>query len=1023
MGRELLSQIRAGLLPVGISLVLAACGGGGGGGDAAAPATQNAAGPVVLGGLVIDGPIVSATVSVFDANGDLVEQAFTNGAANYEVAFIDSDPVFPITVRVTGGTNLVTGAPLAGELVAVIPTESAEISGNVSLFSTFAAGIAERMPGGINAFNLQIAEQTVIDQLSFGLDPADVQMLLSGPVADADLVRVVKASEAFAEMLRRTTGTLMSVGQVSSIDEVMAALQADLVDGVIDGRGAAGANARIAAVSTVTSAQVMLEAMTNTLTVDGVPGSSAMDAAIQQVMTIPDTSITVNDVAVTDSALQQLADAVAAAITVDNDPVLATLYDRLGQVLAPASPSLLGAYLPANGSSALGDTISFLGTASQEDLDQVNGVPSNTPGNQPPTISGNAPAQVTVGNNYSFTPTASDPDGDTLSFSIVGRPSWANFNGFTGRLSGTPGAADVGTYNNIRITVSDGIDSVFLAPFGITVNGAPNQPPTISGNAPTQVTVGNNYSFTPTAADPDGDALTFTISGRPAWASFDGNTGELSGTPDAGDAGTFNNIQITVSDGEDSATLPPFSITVNEIPNQPPVISGTPPTQVTVGNNYSFTPTASDPDGDALTFSIVNRPSWATFSSSTGQLSGTPSAGDVGTTNNVRIRVTDGSDTRALPFFSVTVNPVPNQPPVISGSPPSQVTEGTAYSFTPTASDPDGDALTFSIAGRPSWASFNSNSGTLSGTPGAGDVGTFSNIRITVSDGEDSTTLSPFAITVIAAPNQPPTISGTPANQVTVGFQYSFRPTASDPDGDPLTFSITNRPSWGIFNSGTGRLRGTPTANEVGTYANIVISVTDGEDSASLPAFSITVGEAPNQPPTISGNPSTQVTEGNAYSFTPTASDPDGDNLTFSISGLPSWASFNNSTGQLSGTPGAGDVGTYNNIVISVSDGEDSAQLAAFSIVVSGAPSGGFTVMWDAPTTNTDGSLLTDLAGYRVYLGNQSGNYTTTIDVNNPNQTSYVFDSLAPGTYFVAVRAFDTSGNNSAFSDEASTTL
>ncbi|MDJ0929060.1 MAG: putative Ig domain-containing protein [Gammaproteobacteria bacterium] len=147
------------------------------------------------------------------------------------------------------------------------------------------------------------------------------------------------------------------------------------------------------------------------------------------------------------------------------------------------------------------------------------------------------------------------------------------------------------------------------------------------------------------------------------------------------------------------------------------------------------------------------------------------------------------------------------------------------------------------------------------------------------------------------------------------------------------------------------------------------------------------------------------------------------DNLTFSISGLPSWASFNNSTGQLSGTPGAGDVGTYNNIVISVSDGEDSAQLAAFSIVVSGAPSGGFTVMWDAPTTNTDGSLLTDLAGYRVYLGNQSGNYTTTIDVNNPNQTSYVFDSLAPGTYFVAVRAFDTSGNNSAFSDEASTTL
>src|SRR5437870_3823233 len=83
-----------------------------------------------------------------------------------------------------------------------------------------------------------------------------------------------------------------------------------------------------------------------------------------------------------------------------------------------------------------------------------------------------------------------------------------------------------------------------------------------------------------------------------------------------------------------------------------PKITGTPPTTATVGQAYSFTPTAKDPEGKTLTFSIRNKPSWATFSTSTGKLSGTPTA--AGTTSSIMIIVTDGVSSASLqPTFSI----------------------------------------------------------------------------------------------------------------------------------------------------------------------------------------------------------------------------------------------------------------------------------------------------------------------------------------------------------------------------------
>jgi hypothetical protein len=159
---------------------------------------------------------------------------------------------------------------------------------------------------------------------------------------------------------------------------------------------------------------------------------------------------------------------------------------------------------------------------------------------------------------------------------------------------------------------------------------------------------------------------------------------------------------------------------------------------------------------------------------------------------------------------------------------------------------------------------------------------------------------------------------------------------------------------------------------------------------------------------------------GSEFDFTPAASDPDGDALSFAITGKPDWANFDANTGRLSGTPASGDEGTYAGIRISVSDGSDSASLADFDVTVVAQALGSVSLSWTAPTKNTDGTDLTDLGGFKVHYGPAVDNYTNVDAISNPTVTTHLVENLPVGTWVFVVTAFDTSGNESAYSDFAS---
>ncbi|KVX02525.1 Ig-like domain-containing protein [Shewanella frigidimarina] len=405
------------------------------------------------------------------------------------------------------------------------------------------------------------------------------------------------------------------------------------------------------------------------------------------------------------------------------------------------------------------------------------------------------------------------------------------------------------TAGTCSINADQAGNSAYLAAVTVTQSFAVNA---VLAGAPTVATA----TAGDTQASVTFSAPVFTggaaVTGYTVTSSPGGITSAGSGSPIAvtgltnGTAYTFT-VTATNPAGISIASTASNSVTP-QVTNSAPVISGSPTTTVAQNSSYSFAPTANDVDGNTLSFSVSNKPAWAIFSTTTGALTGTPVEADVGVTSGIIISVSDGTLTAALPAFSITVTAV-NVAPVISGTPATAVNQDEAYSFTPTASDDDTETtLSFSISNKPSWASFDTATGALTGTPVKADVGVTSGIIVSVSDGALTAELPAFNLEVINVNEAPNAIDDNLTLPFSISNVYQLDVLANDTDADAdeLTISTANT-NIGNVQVLNNQLQFTAPENFSGLI-NLSYSITDGELNASANVSLQIDGSNPDAP-------------------------------------------------------------------------------------------------------------------------------------------------------------------------------
>jgi hypothetical protein len=335
------------------------------------------------------------------------------------------------------------------------------------------------------------------------------------------------------------------------------------------------------------------------------------------------------------------------------------------------------------------------------------------------------------------------------------------------------------------------------------------------------------------------------------------------------------------------------------------------------------------------------------------------------------------------------------------------VDAGASYAFTPAASDPDFDSLSFGISNKPQWANFDSRTGALTGEPDLADVGVYTNVRIFADDGLLKDWLPPFSITVI---------------------DNQFPPEA--PDGSDTLPSYLE---WGVLSEGES------------------IYVDHGDDFTEIPAEFVGLSYLKT------GNNDKFQTAADFITFDVQAPMVVYVAYDDAIASLPGWLGPWENTGytwrsaytsytvyQLefpAGTVvlGGNEMGFHHYSVAIVDPDDAPAPLSPPDPVepppepvepppepVEPPPepqTGAATLDWSAPTTDADGSALSGLAGFRVFYGQQLGQYSESLVISNPTVTTAVIDNLTSGTWFFQVAGFDEAGNVSELSNAASKTI
>ena len=477
--------------------------------------------------------------------------------------------------------------------------------------------------------------------------------------------------------------------------------------------------------------------------------------------------------------------------------------------------------------------------------------------NHVPVLTPIAEQTVTEEHVLSLDVHATDFDGDPLTlqtFQRSGEPvttlgaSFTDVGDGTGHLQWTPSLGQgtlSGQLYEFIVRAHDGLVPVEMVVRVIVKKF--NHPPTLDPVSPVTVEELAPITITLHATDSDeGDILTFGMTGRPTGATFDSGTGVFHWTPsptqgDGSDGMIRYPVEFTVTDI--SGVLANQSTTLTVVDkNHAPQLTPMAPQQVPEGAALTFVIQVIDPDGDPVTLTATELPPGATFDVATRMFQWTPTfVQGRSQPYQARFGASDGELQASLEvqIQVIEVNRLPQFVDLTNQT----VDEGKALQFNVTVTDLDGDPLIVSVAGSlPPGATFTSTTHHFQWTPDFTQAGV-SPITFQVSDGKDVVQQT-IQVTVVNV-NRSPVI--TPVHDQTTRegelLQMAFQ--VSDPDGDPLTVTVTPRPPGvQVIHQGAPFLfQWVPGMDQAGTYA-LEVHVSDGIIEI-IDGFLVTVRDNP----------------------------------------------------------------------------------------------------------------------------------------------------------------------------------
>ena len=359
---------------------------------------------------------------------------------------------------------------------------------------------------------------------------------------------------------------------------------------------------------------------------------------------------------------------------------------------------------------------------------------------------------------------------------------------------------------------------------------------------------------------------------------------------------------------------------------------------------------ATDPDGQPLTFSVVTGPTHGTLTGTPPHLTYQPQAnwnGDDGFT----FEASDGAASD-LGTVSLQVDPVPD-PPRLDAIPTQVLDAGSTLQVPILATDADGHVITLDAFGLPSFAGFQvtgNGVGALTLAPGFGDAGTYGGVRIVASDGSFSDEVT-FTVQVLATSGPP--VAQDQSSSTPEDTPLPLTLTAADPDGDAITYVVASPPTHGVLTGTAPQLVYTPDADFFGADS-FTFTASDAGGTSAPATVSLQV-EPVADAPVLETLQDVAFNEGAEVELPVLASDADGDPLSFAVQGLPPFASFEDlgdGVGHFLFSPGFDDAGVYPGLQVTVSDGAlDASQTFELTVndfqsppLVDFRPSEGFNV-------------------------------------------------------------------------------